>query len=166
MEGPSYGNMGDHTETVQVDFDPERITYAQLLEIFWSSHRPTSRNWSRQYMNVVFYHDEERRRVAMDSKIALGQKNGATIRTEVLPIRSFTLAENYHQKYMLKQHSKFKGELSRIYTKHPDFVASTAVSRLNGYAGGNGTRDQLSRELETLGLSAEGKRVLSETVRQ
>ncbi len=166
MEGPSYGNMGDHTETVQIDFDPDRITYAQLLEIFWGSHRPTSRNWSRQYLNAVFFHDDEQHRLAMESKAALEQKKDATIRTEVLPLRSFTMAENYHQKYLLKQHSKLKGELSHVYTKHQDFVASTAVSRLNGYAGGNGTRDQLSRELETLGLSAKGKRVLSETVRQ
>jgi hypothetical protein len=68
MEEPSYGKMGDHTETVQVDFDPGRITYAQLLEIFWASHRPTSRNWSRQYMNAIFYHDDEQRRLAMVSK--------------------------------------------------------------------------------------------------
>jgi methionine-S-sulfoxide reductase len=164
MEGPSYGNMGDHTETVQLDYDPGRITYSQLLEIFWASHRPTSRNWSRQYMNAVFYHNEDQRRLAMDSKNAVAQKNGGTIRSEVLALRSFTMAENYHQKYMLKQHSKLKGELSRIYSKHQDFVASTAVARLNGYAGGNGTRDQLSRELDILGLSAQGKRVLSETV--
>jgi len=62
MEGPSYGKMGDHAETVQVDFDPGRITYAQLLKIFWASHRPTSRNWSRQYMNAIFYHDDEQHR--------------------------------------------------------------------------------------------------------
>jgi peptide-methionine (S)-S-oxide reductase len=162
MEGPNYGNIGDHTETVQVDFDPGRISYNQLLKIFWDSHRPTSRNGSRQYMNAIFYHDDEQRRLAMDSKTAVEQKNGGTIISEVLPLRSFTMAENYHQKYMLKQHSKLKDEFSYIYPKHQDFVASTAVARLNGYAGGNGTRDQLSRELETLGLSTEGKRVLSE----
>jgi peptide-methionine (S)-S-oxide reductase len=166
LEGPSYGHMGDHTETVQVDFDPGRITYAQLLEIFWNSHQPTSRNGSRQYMNAIFYHDDEQRRSAMDSKIALEQKNGGTIRTEVLPLRSFTMAEDYHQKYILKQHVILKGEMSRIYPQHRDFVASTAVARLNGYTGGNGTRDQLSRELETLGLSAQGKRILSGMVGQ
>ena len=85
MEGPNYGNMGDHTETVQVDYDPGRITYARLLEIFWGSHRPTSRNGSRQYMNAIFYHNEEQRRLAMDSKTAVELKNGGTIRSEVLP---------------------------------------------------------------------------------
>ncbi len=156
--------MGDHTETVQVDYDPGRITYVQLLEIFWGSHQPTSKNGSRQYMNAIFYHDEEQRLLAMDSKTLVEQKTDGTIRSEVLPLRSFTMAENYHQKYILKQHTKLKSEFSHIYPKQRDFVASTAVARLNGYAGGNGTRDQLSRELETLGLSAEGKRVLSELV--
>lgn len=156
--------MGDHTETVQVDYDPERITYAQLLEIFWGSHQPTSRNWSRQYMNAIFYHDDEQRRLAMDSKAVVEQKIDGTVRSQVLPLRSFTMAENYHQKYILKQHAKLKSELSRVYPQHQDFVASTAVARLNGYAGGNGTRNQLSRELEILGLSDKGKQVLSEMV--
>jgi len=166
MEGPSYGHMGDHTETVQVDFDPGRITYAQLLEIFWDTHRPTSRNGSRQYMNAIFYQDDEQRRVAMESKIAMEQKIDGTIRSQVLPLRLFTMAEDYHQKYILKQNAKLKNEMSRIYPQHRDFVASTAVARLNGYAGLNGTRDQLSREVETLGLSAQGKRILSEMVGQ
>ena len=164
MADPTYRNMGDHTETVQVDYDPERITYAQLLEIFWSSHRPTSPTWSRQYMNAIFYHDEEQRRLAMDSKGVVEQKGDETVRSQVLPLRSFTMAENYHQKYILKQHTKLKSELLRVYPQHQDFVASTAVARLNGYAGGNGTRDQLSRELEILGLSDKGKQVLSEMV--
>lgn len=164
MTDPTYRNMGDHTETVQVDYDPERITYAQLLEIFWGSHQPTSRNWSRQYMNAIFYHDDEQRRLAMDSKAVAERKIDGTVRSQVLPLRSFTMAENYHQKYILKQHTKLKSELSRVYPQHQDFVASTAVARLNGYAGGNGTRDQLSRELEILGLSDKGKQVLSEMV--
>ena len=93
--------MGDHTETVQVDYDPERITYDQLLEIFWESHQPTSRNSSRQYMNVIFYHDEHQRRLATTSQNAVEQKTSGTIRTKVLSIQSFTMAEDYHQKYIL-----------------------------------------------------------------
>ena len=149
-----------------MDYDPERITYAQLLDIFWKSHRPTGRSWSRQYMNAVFYHNEEQRRLAMASKTAVEQKIGRTVKTEVVPLRSFTMAEDYHQKYILKRHYELKNEMSRIYPHHRDFVDSTAVARLNGYAGGHGTKDQLSREIESLGLSAEGKKVLTEMVRK
>ena len=163
-DAPTYHSMGDHTETVQVDYDPERITYTQLLDIFWKSHKPTARLWSRQYMNAVFYHNEQQRRLAMASKATVEQKIGRSVKTEVAPLRSFTMAEDYHQKYILKGHDDLEHEMSRIYPHHQDFVDSTAASRLNGYAGGNGSRDQLSREIESLGLSVEGKKVLTEMV--
>ncbi len=166
MNAPNYSNIGDHTETVQVDYDPGRITYAQLLNIFWKNHRPTGRSWSRQYMKAVFYHDEHQRRQAMASKTAVEQKIDGTVKTEVAPLRSFTMAEDYHQKYILKQHDDLKNEMSRIYPRHRDFVNSTAVARLNGYAGGHGSRDQLSREIGSLGLSTEGKKALAELVRR
>jgi methionine-S-sulfoxide reductase len=166
MDAPNYNNIGDHTETVQVDYDPERITYAQLLDIFWKSHRPTKRSWSRQYMNAVFYQNEQQRRLAMDSKTALEQKIGRTVKTEVASIQTFTMAEDYHQKYILKHKYDLNNEILRIYPRHQDYVDSSAVSRLNGYAGGHGTHDQLSREIESLGLSDVGKRVLTEMVRR
>jgi len=102
----------------------------------------------------------------MASKAAVEQKIDRTVKTEVVPLRSFTMAEDYHQKYILKQHDDLKNEMSRIYPHHRDFVNSTAVTRLNGYAGGHGSRDQLSREIGSLGLSAEGKEALAELIRR
>jgi methionine-S-sulfoxide reductase len=93
---PDYGHIGDHTETVQVDYDPQRITYNELLDIFWRSHKPTGRSWSRQYMNAVFYHDDRQRQLAMDSKAAVEKKIGQGVKTEVAPLRTFTMAEDYH----------------------------------------------------------------------
>jgi methionine-S-sulfoxide reductase len=166
MDAPNYSHIGDHTETVQVDFDPKRITYTQLLDIFWESHRPTKWSWSRQYMNAVFFHNEEQHRLAMASKTAIEQQIGRSVKTKVVPLRSFTMAEDYHQKYILKRHHDLKNELSRIYPIHRDFVDSTAVARLNGYAGGYGSKERLSREIESLGLSTEGKKLLNEMVRK
>ena len=165
-DGPTYRSMGDHTETVQIDYDPERITYRKLLDIFWKSHKPTSGHWSRQYMNVVFYHNEEQRRQAMASKVEVERKTGRPVKTEVAPLRSFTMAEDYHQKYILKGRDALMREISRIYPNHRDLVNSTAAARLNGYAGGNGRRDQLSREIESLGVSIEGKKALFDMVRK
>lgn len=163
---PTYSNIGDHTETVQVDYDPLRITYSQLLDIFWKSHRPTGRSGSRQYMKAVFYHNDHQRQQALASKAAIEKEFGRTVKTEVAPLRSFTMAEDYHQKYILKQHGNLKREMSRIYPHIGEFVNSIAVSRLNGYAGGHGSRDQLSQEIESLGLSTEGKKAISERVRK
>lgn len=165
QENPDYGNIGDHTEAVQVDYDPRVISYADLLAVFWSSHTPTSKSWMRQYMNAVFYHNEEQQRVGDASQAALAEKTGRTIRTQVLPLRTFTLGENYHQKYMLKRQSRLTSEMSRIYPQNQDFINSTAVSRLNGYAGGNGDVRQLALEIDSLGLGENGKRILKQIVR-
>lgn len=166
MTAPTYVLMGDHTETVQMDFDPQRITYNQLLAIFWKSHEPTFQSWSRQYMHAVFYHNEAQRQQALISKAAVEQKIGREVKTEVAPIRSFTMAEDYHQKYLLKRHQALRSEMAYIYPNPQAFVDSTAVTRLNGYAGRHGTADQLSREIDFLGLSVEGKKRLADLVRR
>ena len=159
-KNPDYAHIGDHTETVQVDYDPAKISYSQLLDFFWQSHDPAGSSWSRQYLNAVFYRDEHQREMAMASKNALEQKTGAAIQAEILPLRSFTLAEDYHQKYTLKRYADLTHEMSRLYPDHRDFVNSTAVARMNGYLGDNGTLEQLSREIDLLGLSPAGKKIL------
>jgi peptide-methionine (S)-S-oxide reductase len=166
MNAPTYKKMGDHTETVQVDYDPQRITYAQLLDIFWKSHEPTQRSWSRQYMSAVFYHNEEQRQQALVSKAAIEQNIGHAVKTSVVPVRSFTMAEDYHQKYILKKHRALSNQMAHIYPNPQDFVDSPAVTRLNGYAGGHASADQLSREIDILGLSAEGKKWLADLIKR
>jgi len=164
MAEPTYHNIGDHTETVQIDYDPNLISYNQLLDVFWNSHKPTRKSMPGQYMKAVFYRNEQQRKQAIASKVELEDKIGSIVRTEIVPIRSFTNAEDYHQKFTLKGHKDFKNEMMRIYPRHQDLVDSTAAARLNGYLGGHGSRDQLSKELETLGLSAEAKKVLAEMI--
>jgi hypothetical protein len=150
---------------VQVDYDPQRITYSRLLDTFWQSHDPGQQSWSRQYLNVIFYANEKQRRMAMESKAAVEKELGRPVKSEVLPLRTFTLAEDYHQKYLLKHNDVLKREMSRIYPLHRDFIDSTAVARLNGYAGGYGGAAQLAREIDRLGLSDAGKRVLTGIVK-
>ena len=134
-----------------------RISYPELLAIFWQSHTPTSRTWSRQYRNAVFYQDENQRRHALESKAVLEQKLGRTVHTDIVPLRSFTWAEDYHQKYLLRSQREIVREMKRIYSRQMDFYNSTAVARLNGYAGGNGSRKQLLREIDQFGLSEKGR---------
>ena len=145
--------MGDHSETIQIDYDPTRVSYAELLELFWRSHRPTSPAWSRQYMSIIFYHDEEQKRLAFETKAREAARLGSAIYTEIVPAGRFTWAEDYHQKYYLSHYRDLMQEVRRIYPTLPAFVNSTAAARLNGYAGGNGSKAQLDAELESLGLS-------------
>jgi peptide-methionine (S)-S-oxide reductase len=157
MGHPSYHNIGDHTEAVQVDFDPRRISYPDLLAVFWDSHRPTSQSRSRQYLHAIFYHDDQQEQQALASKAAAEHNLGRTVRTEVLPLRSFTRAEDYHQKYMLKRDAALMRELSRIYPGHRDLVDSTTAARLNAYLGGYGSQAQFDREIDSLGLGPENR---------
>jgi peptide-methionine (S)-S-oxide reductase len=166
MPSPTYHNIGDHTETVQIDYDPNLTSYNQLLDIFWNNHEPTRRSRPGQYMKAVFYQNEQQRELAMASKAAVEKKIGGTVKTEIVPLHTFTMAEDYHQKFTLKGHKGLKKEMMRIYPRPQDLVDSTAAARLNGYVGGYGSREQLAKEIESLGLSAEAEKVLAEMVRR
>ena len=156
-DNPTYARLGDHSETVQIDYDPDKISYQELLEAFWDSHYATVQPWSRQYMSIVFYHNEEQRELAVAGKQQEEIESGRKIATEIIPFSAFYLAEDYHQKYYLRHESDLMKELSAIYPVFEDFISSTSVARVNGYAGGYGTQDALGEELNSLGLSEAGR---------
>ncbi len=144
-----------------MDFDPERIPYEELLHVFWASHDPTSRSWSRQYKAVIFYHDEQQRNLAVATRDRLASKLGATIYTEIIPYEGFYLAEPYHQKYRLRSVRDIMAEFSAMYPLEDDLVNSTAAARVNGYLGGYGSLEVVKSEIEELGLSpGSSKRLL------
>jgi len=140
-----------------MDYDPAKISYGRLLEIFWASHRPTERPWSRQYMKAIFYHNEEQKRAAEESKDRVAAKIDGQVLTQILPATEFYLAEDYHQKYILRRTTQLAREYTRTYPDLKDFVNSTAVTRVNGYLGGFGAPDVFRAELDRLGLSPSGR---------
>jgi len=164
-ENPIYFNEGDHTETLQVDYDPSKISYAQLLELFWEEHDPTSRSWSPQYKAVVFAHDEEQKRLAEESRARISKKLGKTVHTEVLPYGRFYAAEDYHQKYYLRGHRQILRQFQQYYPQAADLMNSTAAARVNGYIGGHGTAAAYKADIDRLGLSAAAREELEELVR-
>lgn len=112
-DNPSYRDVctGDtgHAEAVEVIFDPEQISYAQLLDIFWQSHDPTQLNRQgpdvgSQYRSAIFCHTEEQHRLAQESleRLDLSGRLRRRIVTEIVPSVNFWEAEEYHQKYHLK----------------------------------------------------------------
>lgn len=162
---PTYTNIGDHTETVQIDYDPRRIAYGDLLEIFWNSHDPTIGDAGPlQYRHAVFFHNRQQQDAALASRATLAEKTGRPIRSEVLPLRSFTLAEQYHQKYILKYHGDLFQAFSQNFPDQRSLVDSTAAARINGYLGGFGSLDQLHREIGLLGLRPGDQEALLELV--
>ncbi len=162
---PTYYDIGEHSETVQIDYDPTRITYQELLDVFWDSHHPTIQSRSRQYWSIIFYHDEEQQRLAEESKKREEARlPDETIYTHILPASEFYLAEAYHQKYYLQYAPDLVQEYRTIYPADEDFIASTAVARVNGYVSGSGTLERLKEELSSLGLSPTGQEKLLEIV--
>jgi peptide-methionine (S)-S-oxide reductase len=110
VPNPSYeevcsGTTG-HAECLQVIYDPKKITYDELLEVFWESHDPTSLNRQgndegTQYRSAIFYHDAEQKEKAEQYKAKLNQSGAYNkpIVTEITPFSKFYPAENYHQDY-------------------------------------------------------------------
>jgi peptide-methionine (S)-S-oxide reductase len=163
---PTYHSLGNHSETIQIDYDPTQITYEELLDVFWNNHSPTSRSVSRQYASIAFTHDEEQRQLAMETKERQEAERGRQIHTEIVPYTEFWRAEDYHQKYRLRGVKDLMGEFEAMYPHTHDLVDSTAAARVNGYSGGHGTMEQLEEEISRLGLSEEGRERLREIAEQ
>lgn len=164
-ENPTYYKLGDHTEAFEIDYDPQKITYEQLLDIFWQSHNPCSRAGSRQYMSAVFYHNEEQKKLTIESRDREQARRKSKIVTEILPLTKFYLAEDYHQKYMLRESRELMKEFKVFYPDEKEFVNSTAAARINGYLGGRGRGSDLAREIGSFGLTASGRKALLSAVR-
>ena len=161
---PTYHDLGDHSETIQIDFDPTQVSYERLLDGFWKAHDPTRRSWSRQYRTALFFHNEEQKRIAYQSRDREAARIKGKIQTEVLPATEFYAAEDYHQKYYLRQDFVLGNEFRMMFPAEKDFLNSTAAARVNGYMGGYGTHAALKEELDQLGLSEAGRKRLLERV--
>lgn len=145
----TYHNIGDHTETVALNFDPEKINYADLLDRFWANHSPCSQS-RNQYMSAIFYHGTKQRMLAEQSREKLQKEMARPIVTKILPAGIFYNAEDSHQKYMLRHHHDF---VDRMDLSDDDLISSPVAARLNGYLGGSGSIEQFSKECNSLGLS-------------
>jgi peptide-methionine (S)-S-oxide reductase len=111
---PSYREVCSHTtghaEVVRVEYDPTRISYNDLLRVFWENHDPSQRNRQGpdigdQYRSVIFYYSPEQEKAAEDSKEKLesSSKYRRPIVTQILPAPTFYMAEDYHQQYLEKR---------------------------------------------------------------
>jgi peptide-methionine (S)-S-oxide reductase len=117
-KNPTYdevsSGMTGHAESIQIEYDPERISYRKLLEVYWVNTDPTTADrqfcdWGKQYRPAIFYHDEVQRKLAEESKKAI-EENPAVkgkIVTEIVPLTRFYPAEEYHQDFYKKNPSRY-----------------------------------------------------------
>ncbi|MFO8017871.1 MAG: peptide-methionine (S)-S-oxide reductase MsrA [Promethearchaeia archaeon] len=97
-----------HAEAVELIYDTEKITYEELLDVFWKIHNPTTVNRQgpdigSQYRSAIFYHNEKQKELAEKSKKQMNEKYKRTIVTEIVPASKFWEAEEYHQHYKEKR---------------------------------------------------------------
>jgi peptide-methionine (S)-S-oxide reductase len=113
-ENPSYQDVCSdetgHAEVVQVTFDPAKVSFEQLLDVFWKVHDPTQVNrqgpdFGTQYRTAIFFHSREQEALAKKSRADLEQSGRLKrpIATEITPAGTFYRAEEYHQKYLQKR---------------------------------------------------------------
>ncbi len=144
-------------------YDPSVISYEALLRVFIEGHDPFSQPYSRQYQNIVFYSGEAQR-AAIEREFGRLSVGGRKVTTRVEPLRTFTQAEDYHQKHDLRMFGEFEAELSA--KLGPQWLFSTPATRINGYLGGSGSCEELQAELKGFQLSERLSSELRSTVCQ
>ncbi len=113
VKNPSYreicGGMTGHAEVAKITFDPEVVTFEDVLEVFWNTHDPTTLNRQgndrgTQYRSAVFYHNEEQRQIAEAYKKQLDESGAFSdpVVTEISPLINYYPAEDYHQNYFVE----------------------------------------------------------------
>ena len=159
-KNPSYHSLGNHTEVISIDYDPAVLKYEEMLNLFWSAHRCDQAGYSRQYMNALFYHNDEQKKAAQASVAKAAKAQGVSldaVKTAILPVGEFTYAEAYHQKYYLTRYSDIRGFLGRTYADGKSLADSTVATRLNAYLGSGKDKDWdvFVKELSSYGLPKE-----------
>ena len=112
VDNPTYEDVctdrTGHAEVTQVEFDPQRVSYEQLVEMFWDVHDPTQVNRQgpdvgTQYRSAIFTHDEDQALIAKRSLAKAQARFSRPIATEIVPAQTFWTAEDYHQRYLEKR---------------------------------------------------------------
>jgi peptide-methionine (S)-S-oxide reductase len=151
---PTYDALGDHIETVRVEYDPERISYAELLLLFWASHDPTRPPFKRQYQPALFPQTERQARLAAAARDARAAELDASLTTVIIEDASFHRAEDRHQKHALRRYPRLRDAVRAPYPDGESFVDAPAAALVNGYAGGCRAPRHLAADAPRLGLPA------------
>lgn len=134
---------------MQLEYDPNRTTYSNLLTRFWKDHDPTALH-KAQYMSAIFYHDEEQKKLAEQTRNEHQKTLRRPIVTKILPAKRFYDAEDYHQKYLLRQKPSL---LKSLGLNSVELINSSVAARLNGYMGGYGSLKDFEAEVDDLKIT-------------
>lgn len=163
---PTYRQMGDHTETIEVDFDPSLISYEEILRHFWRGHYPNRDAYrGRQYISLLHFHGETQKAAVEKIKGEMEAELGFFIETEIAPFEGFTLAEERHQKYYLKRYPGALDQLEDMAPERSILTDSIFAARLNGFVKGFGNREALLEEISGWPIPPEAREQLKQKLK-
>ncbi|XP_006812284.1 peptide methionine sulfoxide reductase-like [Saccoglossus kowalevskii] len=145
-----------------MDFDPKTVSYESLLKMFWENHDSTACH-NRQYMSAIFYHDDQQKELAEKTRDEHQKTLSRTIATKIKKADRFYEAEDYHQKYLLRNN---RGLFASLNLSAKEILNSHVATRLNGYVGGYGMLEQFNKECDKLGLSSEQAKYIRQAARR
>jgi len=157
---PTYEALGDHIETVRVEYAPTQCRYADLLALFWAAHDPTRAPFKRQYQPALFPRTSDQQAQAEASVAAQTEAHDDPITTEILPGASFHRAEAYHQKHKLRRHPVLRDAVQAPYPDDEAFADAPAAALVNGYVGGHRAPRHLDADCPRLALPEEAETAL------
>ncbi|MFP4200971.1 MAG: peptide-methionine (S)-S-oxide reductase MsrA [Bacillota bacterium] len=157
---PTYRNIGDHMETLEIVYDPDILSFADLLDLFLEGHDPLGHPPKRQYASAIFPVDDSTLQMARDRLEEFQKEVGQKPGTEIIPHSRFHTAEDYHQKFYLQGVSQLYRSLLRRYGGFWELIDSTTAARVNGYLGGYGDHAHLAENVDRLDLDDDEARIL------
>lgn len=133
-KNPTYENIKDHSECVEILYDSNVIKYKDLLKILKSTYNSSYASVMKQYASIIFYQEEEEKKEAIEFLASLKKPNF----TQIKKMSDFYLAENYHQKYYLQLNKELFKDIRSNFNSYEEALFSKTSSRINGYLTGKG----------------------------
>ena len=161
-KNPSYHNLGNHTETVRIYFDPEVITFKDLLEVFLGKHVPSKKSYSKQYSSIIFYDSSGQKNVASDFLTKKKKVSDTKIYTEIKELKTFYEAEDYHQNYFLSQHSLMSAFRNSLLDSGERLTYSRIMTKLNAYCQGCLEKEVILQELDFSYLKLKNTKLIKQ----
>lgn len=164
---PVYRNIGDHTESILLTFDPAVISYEELVRLFWQQHDAMKDRFykERHYISLLIYFNNEQKEIAEKIKAEQEAAQEKKIQTEFQAYSIFYAAENYHQKYFLRRFKTATNQLKQLFSDDEDaFIHSTIAARLNGFVREKTTLQAIKDEIPDWGLEHEKMILLDQTL--
>ncbi len=132
---PTYRALGDHTEVVQVEFDPTRIEFGDVLDVALREHDLRHQTAKRQYQNILFTENDDQRET-IEAAIEAGPFDREHVETRIEALDAFYPAEDYHQKYNLRSHASLLSQFEEAGYDDTDIRESPAAAKLNAHVTG------------------------------